>query len=525
MLILGCDPLRVYLFKDGLVRFATQQYQKANGKNKDQQFIHLTNFAINKENPNFVAEDYSIEEEMDIKEILKESKNSHKRSIIDFFRDLKQKGHDTKGLWREIQDIVVKTICSIQPILKHNYLSSHPDDPYNQQCFELLGFDILMDDTLKPYLLEVNHSPSFRISSQVDYKVKRNLIADTFKMLNLDLKTKKKLIMMQAKNSKMRTLTGRRVKLNTGELREKCLRERDAYLNLNKGMFERVYPPENKGLEMQYRSVMDKAESVYHRFTGAGHIRNNRNLEKILKNANNKESKGNTEIVGKKGVKNSLRLAEKVYGGGSAQLSQQGAYQYTRKRGRISFEKFDKRKKRVKKNVKGDLNFKGKFENSQSSNMILISDNGTTAGQLEESEAKKRSKLFENELKNFEEKFKKIDSRVKLAINSGRGSLQTSSKKYRLFSSKKGKIGQGIFSKENGGDFKIKSLNPKAKARASSTRRERGSYKSQNYQKKILKKKDPYTSWDPYKSFDRAYKERMKNLGIRLVGPSRLKGI
>ena len=47
------DPLRIYLFQDGLVRFATHEYTC---KHKDirKRFIHLTNFSVNKHSKNFV---------------------------------------------------------------------------------------------------------------------------------------------------------------------------------------------------------------------------------------------------------------------------------------------------------------------------------------------------------------------------------------------------------------------------------------------------------------------------------------
>lgn len=43
-------------------------------------------------------------------------------------------------------------------------------------CFEILGFDIFLDDQLKPWILEVNHAPSFSTDSPLDFKVKKNLI-------------------------------------------------------------------------------------------------------------------------------------------------------------------------------------------------------------------------------------------------------------------------------------------------------------------------------------------------------------
>ena len=58
-------------------------------------------------------------------------------------------------------------------------------------CFEILGFDIIIDKNCKPYLLEVNHAPSFATDSPLDYDVKYNLIADTFSLLGLSVAKKK----------------------------------------------------------------------------------------------------------------------------------------------------------------------------------------------------------------------------------------------------------------------------------------------------------------------------------------------
>ena len=46
-------------------------------------------------------------------------------------------------------------------------------------CFEILGFDIFIDDTFKPWLLEVNHVPSFNTDTAVDREIKEGLIKDT----------------------------------------------------------------------------------------------------------------------------------------------------------------------------------------------------------------------------------------------------------------------------------------------------------------------------------------------------------
>lgn len=59
-------------------------------------------------------------------------------------------------------------------------------------CFEILGFDIIIDHKGKPMLLEVNHAPSFNDDTPLDKQVKRNLLIDTFKLLNVTVLEKAK---------------------------------------------------------------------------------------------------------------------------------------------------------------------------------------------------------------------------------------------------------------------------------------------------------------------------------------------
>jgi hypothetical protein len=60
-----------------------------------------------------------------------------------------------------------------------------PEDLENSCCFEILGFDIFLDENVKPWLIEVNSLASFETDSPLDLKVKSSLIMETVKILNL----------------------------------------------------------------------------------------------------------------------------------------------------------------------------------------------------------------------------------------------------------------------------------------------------------------------------------------------------
>lgn len=88
----------------------------------------------------------------------------------------------------------MKTMLSIQPDLLHNYRTCQPADRECSMCFELLGFDIILDKNLKPYLLEVNHAPSFNTDTPLDFLIKKQLLFDTLKLLGMTVEEKRKII-------------------------------------------------------------------------------------------------------------------------------------------------------------------------------------------------------------------------------------------------------------------------------------------------------------------------------------------
>jgi len=155
------SPLVAYIADDGLVRFSTEKYS-LNTKNR---YVHLTNYSINKKSKKFESNQDAS------------SATGHKWSMKILWAELQKAGYDTDRIWVDIKDVVLKTLIAAE---SHIVQQVHKNCASQANCFELFGFDIMLDRTGQVILLEVNVSPSLHSNSRLDADIKGNLIADCF---------------------------------------------------------------------------------------------------------------------------------------------------------------------------------------------------------------------------------------------------------------------------------------------------------------------------------------------------------
>ena len=144
VLVLSCEPLKLYMFKGGMARFCTVKWDIKTATNYENIFMHLTNYSLNKDNENYI-------EGSD-----ENGTGGTKRSMQSIFNQMAAEGVDVSKLQSDIEEVLVKTIIANQQELSHSYRTCQPSDIEQDMCFEILGFDIYIDNKLRPWLLEVN---------------------------------------------------------------------------------------------------------------------------------------------------------------------------------------------------------------------------------------------------------------------------------------------------------------------------------------------------------------------------------
>ena len=121
-------PLRVYIYEEGLARFATEAYRDDGYKNP---FIHLTNYSINKKSKKFALINQDLQDD-DLHEAV-----GSKWTLTAFRRFLQTSGVDDVLLWQRIENCLSKALLSIEavcaPAMQDWAIHRH-------SCFELFRF-------------------------------------------------------------------------------------------------------------------------------------------------------------------------------------------------------------------------------------------------------------------------------------------------------------------------------------------------------------------------------------------------
>lgn len=110
-------------------------------------------------------------------------------------------GVDVSALWLDVHDLITKTFIAIE---QQVVAAMDMFVPHQQNCYELFGFDVLIDEDLRPWLLEVrycvrvcicvlddtcapllqvNFAPSLACDSPLDLNIKATVLSDLFTLV------------------------------------------------------------------------------------------------------------------------------------------------------------------------------------------------------------------------------------------------------------------------------------------------------------------------------------------------------
>ena len=155
VLVTNFNPLTAYLFDTPYIRFGAEDFHLDDFKNI---FSQLTGNSIAKHSEKFE----NSEIEGDMWEIAQ-------------FREYLQK-REGKDVWPEIQQKIKKIVIYALHCAKHKIMK-------RKNAFEILGFDIMIDDLLNVYLIEINLSPDWTYSTKVTEKLIKIASEDIIKLV------------------------------------------------------------------------------------------------------------------------------------------------------------------------------------------------------------------------------------------------------------------------------------------------------------------------------------------------------
>jgi tubulin--tyrosine ligase like protein 10 len=157
-MIVVCMKPYLVLYQPGYVRMSLNTYTTENfAKDK---ITHLTNNSVQKNHPDY--------------------KNLKEKSIISI--DSLVENIIAMGKIQSKEEYGVKVDKKIQEIMSLIFTVIKDKLDRKFGCFELFGFDFLLDDNLNPYLIEINTNPAIYTDTQVQKDLLPKLVEDIVKM-------------------------------------------------------------------------------------------------------------------------------------------------------------------------------------------------------------------------------------------------------------------------------------------------------------------------------------------------------
>ena len=165
MWVLMTQDMQGYLYRQGYLRTSSEEFTLSKDRLASG-YVHLTNNAVQKNGPMYG-----------------QFEDGNQLSFV-YFQDYLDQNYPERGATLEftflprIKDLVSKSLLAVPLTQASSKLNPHR----RKVCFELFGYDFIIDEEMKVWLIEVNTNPCLELSSPLLEQLIPNMLDDMLKL-------------------------------------------------------------------------------------------------------------------------------------------------------------------------------------------------------------------------------------------------------------------------------------------------------------------------------------------------------